>query len=151
MFVLKRNAVELKSIPPLRLQDIPADLREYLKLLLSTTPDLRPSPDQLQQLPFFKDFGVKNMTNLDSQFQWDNLQKSQFYKGLPAILPKLPPRVNLHRVYPCLVKEFVNRDMVPLVLPSALQIAEQASNGDFVRHILPSLKPVMKIMEPSRL
>jgi len=146
--VFKRNAVELKSIPPLRLQDIPADLREYLKLLLSTTPDLRPSPDQLQQLPYFDDFGVKTLTNLDSQFQWDNLQKSQFYKGLPTILPKLPPRVALHRVYPCLAKEFVNHDMVPFVLPSALQIAEQASNEDFVRHILPSLKPVMKIMEP---
>jgi len=146
--VFKRNAIELKSIPPLRLQEIPADLKDYLKLLLSTTPDLRPSPDQLQQLPYFDDFGVKTLTNLDSQFQWDNLQKSQFYKGLPTILPKLPPRVALHRVYPCLAKEFVNHDMVPFVLPSALQIAEQASSEDFVKHILPSLKPVMKIMEP---
>jgi len=146
--VFKRNAIELKSIPPLRLQEIPADLKDYLKLLLSTTPDLRPSPDQLQQLPYFDDFGVKTLTNLDSQFQWDNLQKSQFYKGLPTILPKLPPRVALHRVYPCLAKEFVNHDMVPFVLPSALQIAEQASKDDFVKHVLPSLKPVMKIMEP---
>ena len=35
---------------------------------------------QIQQLPYFDDFGVKTLTNLDSQFQWDNLQKSQFYK-----------------------------------------------------------------------
>merc|ERR1719318_1358933 len=146
--VFKRNAIELKSIPPLRLKEIPADLKDYLKLLLSTTPDLRPSPDQLQQLPYFDDFGVTTLTNLDSQFQWDNLQKSQFYKGLPTILPKLPPRVALHRVFPCLAKEFVNHDMVPFVLPSALQIAEQASKDDFVKHVLPSLKPVMKIMEP---
>ena len=146
--VFKRNAVELKSIPPSRLQEIPADLKDYLKLLLNTTPDLRPSPDQLQQLPYFDDFGVKTLTNLDSQFQWDNLQKSQFYKGLPTILPKLPPRVALHRVYPCLAKEFVNPDMVPFVLPSSLQIAEQSSKEDYVKHILPSLKPVMKIMEP---
>ena len=91
---------------------------------------------------------MKTLTNLDSQFQWDNLQKSQFYKGLPTILPKLPPRVALHRVYPCLAKEFVNHDMVPFVLPSALQIAEQASKDDFVKHVLSSLKPLMKIMEP---
>ena len=36
--------------------------------------------NQVQQLPYFDDFGVKTLTNLDSQFQWDNLQKSQFYK-----------------------------------------------------------------------
>jgi len=146
--VFKRKVGELKSIPQSRLQEIPADLKDYLKLLLSITPNLRPTPDQLQQLPYFDDFGVKTLTNLDSQFQWDNLQKSQFYKGLPTILPKLPPRVALHRVFPCLAKEFVNHDMVPFVLPSALQIAEQASKDDYVIHILPSLKPVMKIMEP---
>ena len=58
----------------------------------------------MQQLPYFDDFGVKTLASLDSQFQWDNLQKSQFYKGLPAVLARLPPRVALHRVYPCLAK-----------------------------------------------
>ena len=65
----------------LSIQEIPSELRDYIKMLLSTAPDLRPSPDQIQQLPFFDDFGVKTLNNLDSQFQWDNLQKSQFYKG----------------------------------------------------------------------
>ena len=146
--VFKRNCSDLKSVSASRYQEIPSDLRDYLKLLLSTAPELRPSPDQIQQLPYFEDFGVKTLNNLDSQFQWDNLQKSQFYKGLPTVLHKLPPRVCLHRVYPCLAKEFVNPDMVPFVLPSSLQIADQASKEDFVKHILPSLKPVMKIMEP---
>ena len=61
---------------------VPAALRDSLKLLLSLTPDLRPSPDQLRQLPHFQDVGVAALTNLDQQFQWDNLQKSQFYKVL---------------------------------------------------------------------
>ena len=38
--------------------------------------------------------------------------------------------------------------MVPFVLPSALQIADNASKADYVNHVLPSLKPVMKMMEP---
>ena len=38
--------------------------------------------------------------------------------------------------------------MVPFVLPSALQIADNASKVDYVNHVLPSLKPVMKMMEP---
>ena len=29
---------------------------------------------------YFQDVGVKTLQLLDSQFQWDNLQKSQFYK-----------------------------------------------------------------------
>ena len=80
----------------------------------------------MSQLPYFEDVGVKTLTNLDAQFQWDNAQKSKFYKGLPAILPKLPHRVALHRVLPCLAKEFVNHDMVPFVLPSALQVFMKA-------------------------
>ena len=146
--VFKRNCSELKSVSDSRYREIPAEMRDYVKMLLSTAPDLRPTPDQLQQLPYFEDFGVKTLTNLDAQFQWDNLQKSQFYKGLPTVLPKLPPRVCIHRVFPCLAKEFVNPDMVPFVLPSSLQIADSASNQDYIRYILPSLKPVMKMMEP---
>ena len=99
--VFKRNASEFRNLPASRLQEVPADLRDYLKLLLSLTPDLRPTPEQVgnrqlefifesskqvQQLPFFDDFGVKTLTNLDSQFQWDNLQKSQFYKVI-ILLP----------------------------------------------------------------
>lgn len=144
----RRQAAELKSLPSARLEAVPAALRDSLKLLLSLTPDLRPSPDQLRQLPHFQDVGVAALTNLDQQFQWDNLQKSQFYKGLPSLLPQLPARVCLHRVFPCLAKEFLNPDMVPFVLPSSLQIAEQASKDDYVQHILPSLKPVMKMLEP---
>ena len=57
-------------------------------------------------------------------------------------------RVALHRVVPCLAKEFVNPQMVPFVLPVVLQIAEEATNQDFVQHILPDLKPVMKLTDP---
>ena len=38
--------------------------------------------------------------------------------------------------------------MVPFVLPSVLAIAEEATPKDFVNHILPSIKPVMKITDP---
>nr|CAG4651596.1 EOG090X018J [Triops cancriformis] len=100
------------------------------------------------EIDFFDDIGVKTLNYSDSLFQWDNLQKSQFYKGLPQILPKLPHRVILFRVLPCLVKEFVNASMVPFVLPCVLLIAQEASKEEFVHHILPHLKPVMKIQEP---
>lgn len=42
------------------------------------------------QIPFFDDVGAMTLQYFDSLFQRDNLQKSQFYKGLPKVLPKLP-------------------------------------------------------------
>lgn len=89
--------LQLKSLRESNLHLIPADLKDYLKMLLSSSPDLRPTASQFSKIGFFDDIGVKTLNNLDSQFQWDNLQKSQFYKGLPAILPKLPHRVAVHR------------------------------------------------------
>ena len=73
----------------------------------------------------------------------------QFFKGLPQILPRLPERVQLHRVMPCLAKELVNPSMVPFILPCVLFIAQETSNREnYVAHILPHLKPVMKLQEP---
>lgn len=146
--VFKKNSLELRSLRESNLQLIPQDLREYLKMLLSTATEIRPTATQLTKISYFDDVGVKTLNNLDSQFQWDNVQKSQFYKGLPQIIPKLPHRVSLHRVVPCLAKEFVNAQMVPFVLPVVLQIAEEATNGDFVQYILPELRPVMKMTDP---
>ncbi len=119
-----------------------------MRLLLNSTASLRPTAAEWTKVHYFDDVGVKTLANLDAQFQWDNLQKSQFYKGLPQVLPRLPHRVAVHRVVPCLAKEFVNPHMVPFVLPSVLAIAEEASAKDFVSHILPSLKTVMHITDP---
>ena len=43
----------------------------------------------------------------------------------------------IHRVVPCLAKEFVNPHMIPFVLPSVLAIAEEVSVVlDFQRNIM---------------
>jgi len=81
-------------------------------------------------------------------FQWENLEKSQFYKGLPEVMINMPHRVKLNRIFPALIKEFLNHDMVPFVLPNVLLIVEESSNEEFLNLILPELLPVLRMKEP---
>ncbi|KAI5637620.1 protein kinase domain-containing protein [Phthorimaea operculella] len=144
----KRFANEVKNLTPSRLNCVADGLKEYVKLMLNATPELRPDPHQFLKIPYFEDVGVKTLNYLDSLFQWDNLQKSQFYKGLPQIIQKMPHRVCIYRILPALNKEFVNPPMIPFVLPNVLLIAENSSKEEYIKFILPVLKPVMTIQDP---
>uniref|UniRef100_A0A669C114 SCY1 like pseudokinase 2 n=1 Tax=Oreochromis niloticus TaxID=8128 RepID=A0A669C114_ORENI len=143
-----RQLDQLSSMSPAVLSKIPEEVREHVKMLLSVTPNVRPDADQMTKIPFFDDVGAVTLQYFDSLFQRDNLQKSQFYKGLPKVLPKLPKRVVVYRILPALTSEFVNPDMVPFVLPNVLLIAEECTKEEYVRLILPDLTPVFKQQEP---
>ena len=56
--------------------------------------------------------------------------------------------VIFYRILPCLMKEFVNPTMVPFVLPNVLLVSENCSKEEFSQHILPHLRPVMKMQDP---
>uniref|UniRef100_A0A2A4K326 Protein kinase domain-containing protein n=1 Tax=Heliothis virescens TaxID=7102 RepID=A0A2A4K326_HELVI len=144
----KRFVNEIRNLPLSRLMCVNDGLREYVKLLLNAIPELRPDPHQFLKIPYFEDIGVKTLNYLDSLFQWDNLQKSQFYRGLPQIIQKMPHRICIYRILPCLTKEFINPPMVPFVLPNVLLIAENSSKDEYIKYILPVLKPVMLIQDP---
>lgn len=143
-----RQLDQLSNISPALLNKIPEEVRDHVKMLLSITPNVRPDADQMTKIPFFDDVGAVTLQYFDSLFQRDNLQKSQFYKGLPKVLPKLPKRVVVYRILPALMSEFVNPDMVPFVLPNVLLIAEECTKEEYVRLILPDLTPVFKQQEP---
>uniref|UniRef100_A0A665WGJ4 Protein kinase domain-containing protein n=1 Tax=Echeneis naucrates TaxID=173247 RepID=A0A665WGJ4_ECHNA len=143
-----RQLDQLSSMSPALLNKIPEEVREHVKMLLSVTPNVRPDADQMTKIPFFDDVGAVTLQYFDSLFQRDNLQKSQFYKGLPKVLPKLPKRVVVYRILPALTSEFVNPDMVPFVLPNVLLIAEECTKDEYIRLILPDLTPVFKQQEP---
>uniref|UniRef100_A0A1A9X1U8 Protein kinase domain-containing protein n=1 Tax=Glossina brevipalpis TaxID=37001 RepID=A0A1A9X1U8_9MUSC len=144
----KRYATELnqRKYPPMNA--LPNELMESVKALLHPSPHLRTKLHELKKISYFHDVGVKTLNYLDSLYQWDNLSKSKFYKGLPQIIPTLPHRVNLHSILPHLVKEFVNCPMIPFVLPNVLLIAEMSSQKEYTDHILPHLIPIFKLKEP---
>uniref|UniRef100_A0A1I8NCI8 Protein kinase domain-containing protein n=1 Tax=Musca domestica TaxID=7370 RepID=A0A1I8NCI8_MUSDO len=140
------NDLNQRKYPPMNA--VPSELTESLKALLHPSPHLRPKLHDLKEVTYFHDVGVKTLSYLDSLYQWDNLQKSKFYKGLPQIIPTLPHRVNLYSILPYLVKEFVNSPMIPFVLPNVLLIAEMSSQKEYCDHILPHLKPIFKLTDP---
>ncbi|OBS76697.1 hypothetical protein A6R68_16854 [Neotoma lepida] len=143
-----RQLDQLSRLGSSSLTSIPEEVREHVKLLLNVTPAVRPDADQMTKIPFFDDVGAVTLQYFDTLFQRDNLQKSQFFKGLPKVLPKLPKRVIVQRILPSLTSEFVNPDMVPFVLPNVLLIAEECTKEEYVRLILPELGPVFKQQEP---
>ena len=139
---------DLKRTTTSKFTLIPEDVREYLKMLLHINCELRPDAGQVMKIPFFDDVAVKTLEYLDSSFQQDNLQKSMFYKSLPQIIDKLPQRVCLQRIIPCLEQEFINPDMIPFLLPNIFLITEQSTPDEFVKYILPGLKSVFKLQKP---
>lgn len=143
-----RQLDQLSHLGPGVLTQIPEEVREHVKMLLSVTSNVRPDADQMTKIPFFDDVGAMTLQYFDSLFQRDNLQKSQFYKSLPKVLPKLPKRVVIYRILPALTSEFVNPDMVPFVLPNVLLIAEECTKEEYIRLVLPDLTPVFKQQEP---
>ncbi|KAG9490562.1 hypothetical protein GDO78_006086 [Eleutherodactylus coqui] len=143
-----RQLDQLSHLNPNVLVNIPEEVQEHVKLLLNITPAVRPDADQMTKIPFFDDVGAVTLQYFDSLFQRDNLQKSQFFKSLPKVLPKLPKRVVVQRILPALTAEFVNPDMVPFVLPNVLLIAEECTKEEYTKLILPDLGPVFRQQEP---
>ncbi|XP_078482866.1 SCY1-like protein 2 [Ciona intestinalis] len=146
--VMPKSVDQLENLSPHQLEKIPQEVREHEKMLLNPSPNVRPDAEQMSKLPFFEHVGVKTLQYLDTLLQQENLQKSQFFKGLPKVLPQLPRRVLMQRVLPCLTTEFTNHDMVPFVLPNVLLIAEDTSKEEFLKEIFPKLIPVFKIQRP---
>ncbi|CAF4258159.1 unnamed protein product, partial [Adineta steineri] len=139
---------DLKAMNTTKLSILPAEVRDHVKMLLSSKPELRPDAGQFSKVPFFQDVGTKTLEYLDSLFQVDNIQRSMFYKSLPQVIDKLPMRVNLQRIASALELEFINPEMIPFVLPNMFLIAEKASNEEYQGYIFPKLKQVFKIQKP---
>lgn len=165
----KRFAADVKLGKYPNLNCIPNGIVDNVRLMLHFSPELRPNLYELPkvnpniihnlcfikqnkclfQIGYFDEFGVKALIYLESLYQFDNIQKSKFFKGLPQILDKFPKRVNVKQILPCLAREFVNAAMIPFVLPNVLLIVQNSATPDeYTTDIQRHLLPIMKIPNP---
>ena len=138
----------LNDLPSSTFNCIAEDSRHHVRSLLNINPEMRPDAHQFNKISIFEDILIRTLQYLDSLFQWDNLEKSKFYKGLPEIMSRMPLRIKINRVIPCLVRELINPDMVPFVLPNLLFITDEMSEDDFKEHLVNELKPVFSLASP---
>ncbi|XP_065830467.1 SCY1-like protein 2 [Oscarella lobularis] len=148
LLTYKHQAEQLSRVLPNSFFGIPESGREHVRMLLNLEPSVRPDASQMTKSPLFDDIAIVTLQYLDSLMQKDSLQKSQFFKTLHKVLPKLPKRVTLQRALPALCSEFRTPEMIPFVLPNVLFIAEDCNTDEYVRNVLPHLKPVFKVHEP---
>uniref|UniRef100_A0A2I3RUY8 Protein kinase domain-containing protein n=1 Tax=Pan troglodytes TaxID=9598 RepID=A0A2I3RUY8_PANTR len=114
-----RQLDQLSYLGSSSLINIPEEVHEQVRLLLNVTPTVRPDADQMTKIPFFDDVGAVTLQYFHTLFQRDNLQKSQFFNGLPKVL-----------------------------LPNVLLIVEECTKEEYVTLIPPELGPVFKQQEP---
>ena len=138
----------LSDLKPNTFACIPDDSRHHVQNLLNIDPTMRPDAHQFNKISIFEDVLIRTLQFLDSLFQWDNLEKSKFYKGLPEIMARMPLRIKINRVIPCLSRELVTPEMVPFVLPNLMYIAEEMSEAEFKEHLVSDLRPVFSQSQP---
>ncbi|KAH9518743.1 SCY1-like protein 2 [Bulinus truncatus] len=144
----RQNAEELSSIKSSLLSIVPSQLADHVKLLLNIEPTIRPDAAQMMKIPFFEDMACISLQYIDSLYQRENMEKSNFFKGLPKVIECLPKRVSQQRILPALFKEGINANMVPFILPSIFLISEQSTVEEYRELVLPELIPFFKIREP---
>ncbi|KAK4470494.1 hypothetical protein MN116_005622 [Schistosoma mekongi] len=144
----KRMVKQLPSTLSSKGLNLPNNLKEYVKMMLSPDPLIRPDAVQFLRTPYFEDASMSVLRSVDNMYQLDNLARSQFYKSLPNSIHALPKRLCLFRVFPQIAEDFSNPHMVPFILPAVLQILDLVTQDEFIQYMLPRLIPVMTMKEP---
>ncbi|VDK84604.1 unnamed protein product [Litomosoides sigmodontis] len=144
----RRNAEKLNTLPMSIFVNVPAELRDDLKMCLNLTPDLRPDATQFSKIVYFDEPLIRTLKGLDSLCQMDYTQKMNFFKQLPQFLIKFPKRPLIQKIFPQLCAEFIATELVPFILPGVFHIVATISNEEFAATVLPQLIPIFTVERP---
>uniref|UniRef100_A0A0R3RRS4 Protein kinase domain-containing protein n=1 Tax=Elaeophora elaphi TaxID=1147741 RepID=A0A0R3RRS4_9BILA len=144
----RKSTEKLNTLPLSMFANVPAELRDDLKMCLNLTPDLRPDATQFSKIIYFDEPLIRTLNSLDSLCQMDYTQKMNFFKQLPQFLMKFPKRPLIQKILPQLCAEFIATELVPFILPGIFHITGITSNDEFAAAVLPQLVPVFSIERP---
>ncbi|VDM08858.1 unnamed protein product [Wuchereria bancrofti] len=144
----RKNTEKLNTLPVSMFVNVPAELRDDLKMCLNLTPDLRPDATQFSKITYFDEPLIRTLNSLDSLCQMDYTQKMNFFKQLPQFLMKFPKRPLVQKILPQLCAEFIAAELIPFILPSVFHITATASSDEFAAAILPQLIPIFTLERP---
>ncbi|VDN94567.1 unnamed protein product [Brugia pahangi] len=144
----RKNTEKLNTLPVSMFVNVPAELRDDLKMCLNLTPDLRPDATQFSKIAYFDEPLIRTLNSLDSLCQMDYTQKMNFFKQLPQFLMKFPKRPLVQKILPQLCAEFIAAELIPFILPSIFHITATANSDEFTAAILPQLIPIFTLDRP---
>ncbi|XP_067937904.1 SCY1-like protein 2 isoform X2 [Watersipora subatra] len=147
----KTRSAEMRTFRQSLLRNIPQSFHESFKSLLSYDSLSRLDAKSLLKTDHLQGVSVMTLVYLDSLVQRDNLQKSQYFKSLPAGLKQMSVSLCLHRVLPVLFSECANREMIPFALQNIIIIAEKCSKQQYQELLFPRLIPILSISEPMQI
>ncbi|VDN00875.1 unnamed protein product [Thelazia callipaeda] len=144
----RKNVNKMNALSASVFDNVPAELRDDLKMCLNLTPELRPDATQFSKIVYFDEPLIRTLTSMDLLCQMDSTQKMSFFKQLPQLLAKFPKRPLILKVLPHLCAEFVAAELVPFILPSVFHIADVVSKDEFGTAVLPQLIPIFGMERP---
>ncbi|MCP9265083.1 SCYL2 [Dirofilaria immitis] len=133
----RKNTEKLNTLPMSIFINVPAELRDDLKMCLNLTPDLRPDATQFSKVIYFDEPLIRTLNSLDSLCQMDYTQKMNFSSTATCT-----------KILPQLCAEFIATELVPFILPSVFHIAGATNNDEFAAAVLPQLIPIFVLERP---
>ncbi|WPG99679.1 Hypothetical protein R9X50_00249800 [Acrodontium crateriforme] len=120
---------------------------DLLPSLITRRAAQRLNATAFQQAPYFDNLLVSTLRFLDDLPAKSSIEKTQFLRGLPQIVPQFPSHVLERKLLPALLEEMKDRELLPLVLSCVFKVVEgvssdEAAKSSFSTVVVPRLREI---------
>ncbi|OZJ04724.1 hypothetical protein BZG36_01781 [Bifiguratus adelaidae] len=145
---LRTYEKKVSALQTLDYHNLPAKLRDLMRLLVTRDPRQRISAVDFQKSSYFESILLSTIKYMENFPEKSREEKIQFMKGLNRVLGQFPKRVLLRKILPTLLEELKDHQLLPFTLPNIFTIADDLNPTEFTEKVLPSLKFAFTVREP---
>ncbi|GAA5986876.1 hypothetical protein JCM5350_000349 [Sporobolomyces pararoseus] len=129
---------------------LPQETQQVLNSLITRYPNRRMTAKQFLESSYFEGVlvGTLRFLERDSFNSKTGDVQASFLKGLITVLPSFSSKVNRLKILPTLLELTVQSNLIPFLLPPILYIATQLPSQEFMKDVLPNVKPLFTVKEP---